>query len=439
MTEKIMIHHQDIRRRIKLRYRLDDIHELMAYLAGHRTLHLAPLQTGLYPAAGADPQAAYQSGYGNVWVRDNVYVALAQEAAGRSAAARTAVRQLAAFYLKHRKRFEAIVEGRADPSLPMNRPAVRFDGLHLTELPSKWPHAQNDALGYFLWAYCRFAGTPGLVPDPELLALLPLYFLAIRYWEDEDSGHWEERRKVEASSIGAVVAGIRELRLLLSRDPALVPRFGSREITPDFLDALIEPGEAALDAILPSECVQPDPRKKRRYDAALLFLIYPLEVVDDTMGQRIVDDVLGNLLGEYGIRRYLGDSYWTADYKDKVPLTELTADVSERQEERDALARPGEEAQWCIFDPIVSVIAGRRYLRTRNPPDLDRQVHHLNRSLGQLTGSDCPRGELLCPEAYYLEHGRYVPNDNVPLLWTQANLWLALRAMQVSSGGQPPS
>jgi phosphorylase kinase alpha/beta subunit len=437
MTENIVVHHRDIRQRIKPRYRLDDVHDLMAYLTRHRTLNLAPLPTGLYPAAGVDPQAAYQSGYGNVWVRDNVYVALAQEAAGRSAEACTALRQLAAFYLKHRNRFETIVEGRADPNLPRNRPAVRFDGLKLSELPSEWPHAQNDALGYFLWAYCRFGGTPQLSPDPDLLALLPLYFRAIRYWEDEDSGHWEERRKVEASSIGAVVAGIRELRALLSRDPALVPRFGDTEITPDFLDALIEPGKVALDAILPSECIQPDPRKKRRYDAALLFLVHPLEVVEDAMGQRIVDDVLENLQGEYGIRRYLGDSYWTADYKDKVPLAELTADVSEHQEERDALARPGEEAQWCIFDPIVSVIAGSRYLRTRNSADLDWQVHHLNRSLGQLTGIDCPRGELLCPEAYYLERGRYVPNDNVPLLWTQANLWLALRAMQASSRGQP--
>jgi hypothetical protein len=87
---------------------------------------------------------------------------------------------------------------------------------------------------------------------------------------------------------------------------------------------------------------------------------------------------------------------------------------------------PGEEAQWCIFDPIVSVIAGRRYLKAGDPADLDRQVHHLNRSLGQLTGRNCPQGELLCLEAYYLQYGRYVPNDNVPLLWTQANLRLAL-------------
>jgi hypothetical protein len=116
-------------------------------------------------------------------------VALAQQASGRPEAACAAVQQLAAFYLKHRGPFEAILDGRADPSLPMNRPAVRFDGLTLSELSTPWPHAQNDALGYFLWAYCRFARATQLVPDPELLALLPLYFQAIRYWQDEDSGH----------------------------------------------------------------------------------------------------------------------------------------------------------------------------------------------------------------------------------------------------------
>lgn len=111
----------------------------------------------------------------------------------------------------------------------------------------------------------------------------------------------------------------------------------------------------------------------------------------------------------------------------------LTADVSEHQEERDALAKPGEEAQWCIFDPIISVIAGSRYLATGNASDLEQQVHYLNRSLGQITGPDCPQGEMRCPEAYYSVHGRYVPNDQAPLLWTQANLLLALLAMKKST------
>ncbi len=377
----IVTHNEKIRAKLRPQYRPKDVDDILAFLHAHGTLSLSPLPTGLYPAAGLDPSTAVQSGYGNVW--------------GSTA-------------------------------------KPRFDGLTLAEIPSRWSHAQNDALGYFLWLYCRLIRIGRILPDPDLLAVFALYFEAIRYWEDEDSGHWEERRKIEASSIGAVVAGLRELRMLLIQGKSSVC-FQGRSVSTDFLDRLIEAGAQALAEILPAECVQPDPRKNRRYDAALLFLIYPLGVVDDVMGQRIVEDVLHHLQGEYGIRRYLGDAYWTADYKDKVPAGERTVDVSERQEERDALASPGAEAQWCIFDPIISVIASDRYLRIGDSRDLDRQIHHLNRSLGQLTGPDCSKGELLCPEAYYLEHGHYVPTDNLPLLWTQANLWLALLTMKESA------
>jgi phosphorylase kinase alpha/beta subunit len=432
-SDTIIIHHAEMRRRVKTVYSPDDVREIYAYLHSHGALNFTPLSTGLFPAAGIDPVVAAQSGYGNVWVRDNVYVALAHEISGKRDIARTAVEALATFYRKYRNRFEAVIDGRADPQLPTNRPQVRFDGLNLAENPTGWSHAQNDALGYFLWMYCRMAQNGSLVPDAALLALFPLYFEAIRYWEDEDSGHWEERRKVEASSIGIVVAGLRLLRELLVKCKLPECQFRNRLVTADDLDRLIAAGTQALDAILPAECIQSSAHKYRRYDSALLFLIYPMEVVDDSMGQQIVDDVVKNLQSDYGIRRYLGDSYWTADYKDKLPQEELTADVSERQEERDALAKPGEEAQWCIFDPIISIIAGRRFLRTQDPTDLERQIWHLNRSLGQVTGPDCPQGELLCPEAYYLEHGRYVPNDHVPLLWTQANLWLALLAMEKSA------
>ncbi|MEL6327714.1 MAG: phosphorylase kinase, partial [Cyanobacteria bacterium J06626_23] len=57
---------------------------------------------------------------------------------------------------------------------------------------------------------------------------------------------------------------------------------------------------------------------------------------------------------------------------------------------------------------------------------------YFNRSLGQLTAEDSPFGELKCPEAYYLEKGRYVPNDVTPLLWTQANLMLAFHHLDNS-------
>ena len=427
----VVVNHEQIQRRIRSQYTLKDVGELVNFLRQQETLSFRPLRTGLYPAAGIDPETAAQSGYGNVWVRDNVYVALAHETAGMTDTARTIVEELASFYLKYRSRFEAIIEGHADPKVPMNRPQVRFEGVDLSEISKGWSHAQNDALGYFLWMYCRLAQGRYLLPNGELLALFVLYFETIRYWEDEDSGHWEERRKVEASSIGPVLAGLLALRMLLAKGLPCC-KFKNRTIGADDIDHLIAAGSWALNAILPAECIQPEPLY-RRYDAALLFLIYPLSVVDGKMSEHVVDDVIRNLQGEYGIRRYLGDSYWTADYKDEVAADELTADVSEHQESRDKLANRDEEAQWCIFDPIISIIAGQRYLLNGDPSELQRQVLHLNRSLGQITGPDCLKGELRCPEAYYLEHGRYVPNDHVPLLWTQANLWLALLAMEKSS------
>ncbi|HAW26694.1 MAG TPA: phosphorylase kinase, partial [Planctomycetaceae bacterium] len=57
---------------------------------------------------------------------------------------------------------------------------------------------------------------------------------------------------------------------------------------------------------------------------------------------------------------------------------------------------------------------------------LEKQRFHLDRSLNQLTTSESVFGPYKCPESYYLEKGRYVPNDITPLLWTQGNLMMAL-------------
>jgi hypothetical protein len=70
--------------------------------------------------------------------------------------------------------------------------------------------------------------------------------------------------------------------------------------------------------------------------------------------------------------------------------------------------------------------------------DLDLQLYYLNRSLLQLTAFDSSLGPCQCPEAYYLSDGKWVPNDATPLLWTQANLRLAMHFAGMSadkSGG----
>jgi phosphorylase kinase alpha/beta subunit len=157
-----------------------------------------------------------------------------------------------------------------------------------------------------------------------------------------------------------------------------------------------------------------------------------LEVVDDAHAARIVETVTRELAGDVGIRRYRGDSYWCADYKEKLAAEVRSADFSDDMTSRDALLRDGEEAQWCIFDPVLSSAFGRRYQQTGNAHDLAAQTLHFNRSLAHLTSDDSRFGGLRCPESYYLERGRYVPVDQTPLLWTQANLLVALRMMELS-------
>lgn len=418
------------------RYRIQQVRELISFLEEQGTFRFPTLANGLFSASVASAEEFGYTGYHHVWVRDNVHIAHAHLVIGKPAiAARTAQTLLDWFQLQ-RPRFEAIINGQADPQEPMLRPHIRFRGEAFADSAEKWSHAQNDALGYFLWLYCRLIREGVLqwntAAAAEILPLFPRYWNAIRYWQDEDSGHWEETRKIEASSIGVAVAGLRALREVLASQASQQAHL----IEPDLqslVDELLVRGEGALQEILPSECVQSDPQLKRRYDSALLFLIYPTQVVEGDMAEQIASDVTGNLLGEYGIRRYLGDSYWCADYKTALAPEARTADFSDDLSSRDKLLKPGLEAQWCIFDPIVSIHYARRYQQTRDPRDLDRQIQHVHRALGQVTGPDCPFGPFRCPESYYCEQGRYVPNDVTPLLWTQANLRLALHFLEATA------
>ncbi len=441
------IHHESLRSPItallrndaSLSHRRDTLAQIRQQLHAWGSLEFTPLDNGLFPAAAVSGATEY-TGYDSVWVRDNIHVAHAHWVMGQAGAvsqtevAVKTVMGLMAYFQRHRDRFTTIINGQANADEPMNRPHIRFNGKDLSELDQKWAHAQNDALGYFLWLYCLLANAGAIKPDQsagEMLGCFVAYLEVIRYWADADSGHWEEARKIEASSIGAVVAGLEQLKILTDGTANIFSsaHFESALDLEHFdrgqIARLIEKGQDALADILPGECKQPEPLQ-RRYDGALLFLIYPLKVVQPEMAQQILDDVIGNLQGAFGIKRYLGDSFWAPDYKAKAGEGDRTADVSDDSSWRDALLTPGGEAQWCIFDPIISVIYGQRYQQSGAVKDLAKQLEYLGRSLGQVTASDCLVGSCKCPELYYAEAGEYGPNDSTPLLWTQANLAIAL-------------
>jgi len=428
------INNQLISNHVKRSYSLQELKELYCLCENHKVFSFPSLANGLFPAANLDESSEY-TGYSNVWIRDNIYIAYAHYINGHIDIATKNIKTLASFFIKYKWRLEKIISNELDYNIPMNRPHIRFDGEGLEELKQKWAHAENDAMGYFLWFFCKLCNDGTLEMSSqyrELLTLIVLYLNKIRYWEDEDSGHWEETLKIEASSIGVVVSALLEFKTLAQINNYIGFSFSKEHISSNWLDTLIYNGNSSLHKILPAECIQDDPSKNRPYDAALLFLIFPMNITTEKTSLDIFKNVVNHLQGDHGIRRYLGDSYWASDYKMKLDPDERTVDFSDDLSIRDSFHTLGQEAQWCIFDPIMSVICGQKYKKTYAQRWLNKQVYYLNRSLGQLTSKSHPQGGFKCPELYYLENGDYIPNDNVPLLWTQANLWMAFKFLKDS-------
>ena len=400
-------------------------------LEAQGTHRIAQAAHGLF-AASAAQTAQGVSGYQYAWVRDNVMVANSFRLRGELATAIACMQGLTQFFATQRPRFLGIINdaSRRLKEDVQRRPHIRFAAETLGELSEKWTHAQNDALGLALWlrfVHANSGALPLTTEDWEVFELFPRYFAAIEYWQDRDSGAWEEGRAVRNSSVGAIVAGLEEMRKYLGSPGK---REGGEKIwaSPDglaWLNQLSEKGRARLAATLPFEAPP-----ERLADSALLSLIHPLGVVRGRAAQdAVLSLVQARLKGEFGIRRYAGDSYFCQDYDQWFAPGQMSSDFSERMAYRDALLQPDCEAQWCIFDPQLSIIYGQRFLEDRSDKEnFRRQAYYFNRSLRQLT----PDGG--CPELYFLKNGRYIANAHTPLAWTQANQALALYLMEKSLG-----
>lgn len=417
---------------IKTNYTLTDLMKIEKFFETHNTLKFVIKENGLYPAS-LSASAESVSGYAHTWLRDTIMITNYQMEIGNYDQAQKTINTLRDYFYKNSFRFRNIIEGKADKNDPMQRPHVRFNSDTMEEIDQKWAHAQNDALGYALWMAFKLCNKNqyNLSPiDLEVWSIFPFYFEAIEFWKDQDSGHWEETRKVESSSIGVVVAALEEMKKYLEGTSQECFAHDNKKVTTQLLDKLIRKGRNKLNQFLPYES---PPRRKA--DGALLFLIYPLNIVNQSQSQKILDLILKNLECIHGIKRYIGDSYWCADYKKLLKTEERTVDFSNNIGQRDKLLKHGEEAQWCIFDPLISVIYGRRYLITKKPKYHLQQVKYFNRSLCQLTEEKCRCGGGKCPEAYYIENtkkGEYVPNDHTPLAWTQANLGVSFEYLKRS-------
>ena len=408
-TGDTLVHWQSPRLQAEWLRANQDARVIRDVLAQNGALDFPTYESGLTPASALSGELGTETGMGFAWVRDNCYAAYALLLAGDQAKASGVVRALLRIFATYEHMLDAVITGAADPNDIMTRPPARVVGDTLG-LTGNWSNAQNDSIGYTLWVVAEFVQHGALqltAEDWDIITKLARYLNTIEYWHDADNGHWEEDRQLHAASIGAVVAG-------LSAVSDIAPA------TLDWgldLDQLITDGRTALNQSLIDVPL----------DASVLFLVEPLRIVTADQTARIIAMVEQNLRREIGIIRYPNDSYWAADYRDHFGLGDRTADFSDRMDERAKFSLEGHEAQWTIFDPMLSCYYSRRYAETNDEQYLQKSRYYLERSLASYEERE---GKWLVPEAYFFEHGQWVANDHVPLLWSQANLIAALRAIE---------
>ncbi len=322
----------------------------------HRVLESMRLSNGAYIASPSKH-------YSYVWLRDVCYTVLPylSTSCGRYERAYHAIFDIFREY-----------EWKIDIHR-CKKPIHSFEYIHskytvdLLETDQPWGHAQNDALGLWLWGVGQgiHHGKQMLRDkrDHTLVQKLVEYLTCLKYWQEPDNGMWEEGEEIHASSVGAVVEGLKSIQLLVDVPPDLVTK-----------------GEAVLNQLLPRESVSKD------VDLALLSLIYPYKAVQREVAEQIVAEVAKRLEGPYGCMRYRGDRYYNE----------------------------GREAQWCLGLPWLGLcywVLG----------ETDRTIEYWQKTQRILPP------DYRVPELYI--GGKDVPNDNTPLAWAVAMVMLLYRVI----------
>lgn len=311
---------------------------------------------GLFSAS----KMTVKTGYNVAWIRDNIYESLGLEAIKSELRLKKVYWALLNVLLKHEYKIDWAIKQK--PKHPFQYIHPRYDPFTMDELPEEWGNKQNDAIGalLFMIGSLEEKGIRIIRDEHDLRIIQKIihYLQSIEYWQDKDNGMWEENEEVHASSIGACVAGLKQVQKLVN-----VPK------------ELIEKGEITLKKLLPRES------KTKHVDLALLSLIYPYNIVSEKTKLQILKNVEEHLVKENGVIRYIGDRYYSNG------------------------PGPETEAQWTKGFPWLAII----YKQLNRP---DKYAHYMRKTFSVMNS----RSEL--PELYYANSNRH--NENTPLGWSQA-------------------
>jgi phosphorylase kinase alpha/beta subunit len=309
------------------------------------------------------------TGYDKAWLRDNVYEALAFEYADEWAIVEKDYHTLLDIFDTHIDKINWATTNKPFESWQFIH--ARYNPETLEEFWESWGNKQHDAIGAVLYKLADFEQKGHSMlrneKDHRTVQTLIYYITNVEYWHDADNGMWEEAEEVHASSIGAVLAGLKKWQ-----------EVGGKDVDQDAIDR----GQAALDALLPRES------ESKFTDLALLSLIYPYNVVDTKMAATIVENLVYHLAKDKGVMRYKFDQYYNKN--------------------DDGYS---EEAEWCFG---LSWLA----LAYKQLGDMAKAREYLDKATATVTKD----GKI--PELYFSHSNE--ANENTPLGWSESMYVVAL-------------
>jgi len=383
--------------------------------------------SGLLPASTAN---TVHGNYGDAWVRDCVYsiqcvwgLALAhrrvQGPCRRAFELEQRVLQLMRGLMNAMLRQSAKVERFKNSLAPLDAIHAKFDTASGEPVvpDDGWGHLQLDATGLFLLQLAQLTRS-GLVivqTSHERDFIQNLVYYVARAYRVADYGIWERGDKGNhglpernASSIGLVKAALEALEGLDLYGPH---GDGSYCLTIPH-DAIVRL-RRALTGLLPRES------SSKEVDSACLSVIgYPAWAVEDPrLVERTRQKIRHELGGAHGYKRFRRDGHQT-----------LVEDVTRLHYEREELAQFEHiECEWPLFlaYELITACCEERW----------EEALRWRQRLAEL--SVPVEGVPLLPELYLVPEAQItaerrnpgsqprLPNENVPLLWTQSLTWLS--------------
>jgi hypothetical protein len=469
----VRVFNSGIARKLKASYTPDDLRNLTDFTKDLRSIETVTKPWGAFVRAASfsSEETAQSTNYDAVWVRDSVWccLALKTDPARRGDAIRVLL-TLLDYMAAQSHRIDSAI---ADPAsvraedgdmkavhIRFDANAPDFDDVRIDGEPQTWTHKQNDAIGLALdaafTAYAEGLIEPSDMDDSRMGAVVRLiaYLNAVSFFSMEDSGAWEELPRHNASSVALVVSALERLKDLLARDKGFADAYvrsvhalGLGETADiDAIEEMISQGYKVVRSQLSLGGESPDYSKDdpryREADAALLNLIYPARLSGLTESDRLrVLDIVGTLIGSYGIRRYFHDNYQSGNFWFQGIKTDADPESHKKREEAYI---ENSEAEWFFdswYAKCCRIVSKEPGVANAVRIALEhRAVKHMNRALGQITGEGAfsadgkPVAAFELPESYnriVLDEGSSFPAPSpiVPLNWAKASLTLLFSEM----------